>query len=208
VYSEKPLSVYLDHAASGNPTPGGGSVSALVGALGASMACMAANFTVGKKKFRHVEEECRAILERSEARRRELLMLTDADTEAYAKVSAAYAMPKQTPEEKAARSEAIQQALRVAMDVPLKAFRACAQQIEDLERLVEIANPNLISDVGVAAFHTYAGLLGCKLNVEINLAYIKDADFTTRQQQELDTVQQRVEKIKDTVVQKVYDAIR
>ena len=208
MYSEGPIKKYLDDAASGNPTPGGGSVSALVGALGATMACMAANFTIGKKKYRDVEEECKQILARCEQQYKALLELTDADTAAYSHVSEAYGMPKDTPEQKTARTAAIQKALHVAMDVPLKAFRACAAVIEDLDRLADIANKNLISDVGVAALHAYAGLRGCKLNVEINLAFIKDQEFVAQNPEEIDAADARARRIADTVIDKVYAAIK
>jgi len=198
----------MEDAASGNPTPGGGSVSALVGALGGTMACMAANFTVGKEKFRAVEDECKAILDRSERGWRSLLELTDADTRAYAEVSAAYGMPRATPEQKAARADAIQKACHVALEVPLAALRVCAAMADDLERLAEIANPNLISDVGVAALHVYAALRGCKLNVEINLASLKDRDFAATQQAELDAADERARQVTDRVLGKVYAAIR
>jgi len=208
VYSDGPIRKYLEDAASGSPTPGGGSVSALAGALGAAMACMAANFTVGRKKYRHVEDECRQILGRCEAAWRLLLELTDADTEAYAHVSRAYGLPRETPDQKAARSEAIQQALRVAMEVPLKAFRACTALIDDLDRLVEIANPNLISDVGVAAMHAYAGLRGCRLNVEINLAFINDEAFVAEHRREIEAADARAKQTADAVIDKVYRKIR
>ena len=208
MYSEGPIRQYLDDAASGSPTPGGGSVSALVGALGSTMACMSANFTIGKKKYRDVEEECKQILARCEANYKKLLELTDADTKAYSHVSKAYAMTKDTPEEKAARTEAIQKALRIAMDVPLQAFRACAAVINDLDRLADIANKNLISDVGVAALHAFAGLRGCKLNVEINLAYIKDEEFANKHQEEIDAAENRAKRIADAVIGKVYAAIK
>lgn len=208
MYSEGPIKEYLEDAASGKPTPGGGSVSAMVGALGATMAAMAANFTVGKKKYRDVEDECREILERCEQSYKALLELADADTRAYSHVSQAYAMPKDTPEQKTARTQVIQKALRIAMDVPLEALRACADVIGDLDRLVDIANKNLISDVGVAAMHAYAGLRGCKLNVEINLAYIKDPEFVDRHQEEIDAADARAKEIADAVIGKVYAAIK
>ena len=172
------------------------------------MACMAANFTIGKKKYRDVEEECKQILERCEQHYKTLLELTDADTAAYSHVSEAYGMPKDTPEQKAARTQAIQKALHVAMDVPLKAFRACAAVIEDLDRLADIANKNLVSDVGVAALHAYAGLRGCKLNVEINLAFIKDQEFVAQNREEIDAADARARRIADTVIDKVYAAIK
>ena len=208
MYSEGPIRTYLEDAASGKPAPGGGSVSALVGSLGTTMACMAANFTVGKEKFRAVEAECRAILERCEASYRTLLEYTDADVAAYGHVSKAYSMPRDTAEQKAARTAAIQAALKVALAAPLGALRVCAAVIDDLEQLVDAANPNLISDVGVAALHLYAALRGCKLNVEINLASIKDQDFVKKHQDEIDAADARAKRIADAVLEKVYRAIR
>ncbi|HUW35071.1 MAG TPA: cyclodeaminase/cyclohydrolase family protein [Planctomycetota bacterium] len=208
MYSQGLIREYLDDAASGKPAPGGGSVSAMVGSLGATMACMAANFTVGKEKFRSVQPECRAILERCQASCRKLLEFVDADVQAYSHVSKAYGMPRETAEQKAARTAAIQEALRVAMAAPLGALRVCAAVVDDLARLVDIANPNLISDVGVAALHVYAGLRGCKLNVEINLASVKDQEFVRKHQDEIDAADARAKQIADDVLAKVYKAIR
>ena len=187
LYADRPLKDYLSDAASGAPTPGGGSVSALAAALGVSMASMAANFTVGKKKFAAVEEQCRGILADCEAAGAQLLALADEDTQAYAEVSKAYGLPRATPEEKAARAEGIQKALRTAMDVPLRAFRICTRLCGTLQELAEIANPNLISDVGVAAIIILAGIEGSKLNVEINLKYLKDEAFVAGIRDEINT---------------------
>jgi len=203
MYSDGPIRTYLEHAASGRPTPGGGSVSALVGALGAAMACMAANFTVGRRKFRDVEPRCAAILARCEASWRALLDLTDADTQAYAQVSAAYGSAKGTPEQQTARTQAIQQALRAAMDVPLRALRVCETIARDLEELADIANPNLLSDVGVAAIHALAGLRGCKLNVEVNLASIDDTEFVACHRREIDAAEARAGAVCEKVLAKV-----
>ena len=98
----------------------------------------------------------------------------DEDTKAYASVSAAYAMPKETAEQAAARSAAIQKALVVAMDAPLRVVRTCREALTPVARLAEIANPNLISDVGVAAILAEAALRAAKLNVEINLQSLED----------------------------------
>lgn len=169
------IQTYAAAASSGSPTPGGGSVAALAGALGTTMAAMAANFTVGKKKFEAVDPEVREHLAACVRARDELLRLMDEDTRAYTTVSAAYAMPKETPEEKKARSAAIQDALVVAMDAPLRVVRACRDVMKPVARLAEVANPNLISDVGVAAILAEAALRAAKLNVEINLRELKDA---------------------------------
>ena len=198
---------YLEDASSGRPTPGGGSVAALAGALGAAMACMAANFTAGNKKFESVEPEARRRLEACLRARDELLRLMDEDTLGYAKVSAAYAMPREGALEKALRSEAIQAALLVAMDPPLKTVRLCRRMLQEVAGLVDIANPNLISDVGVAALLGEAALRAAKMNVEINLAALKDAALAGRARAEIEEAAREGAANARQVVEKVAAAI-
>ncbi len=127
-YIDDSIRKYVTDASAGSPTPGGGSVSALAGALGLTMGCMAANFTVGKKKYRDVEPLVKEQLATVEACREELLRLTDDDTKAYAEVSKAYGMPKETDEEKKARSAAIQEALTLPGVKVVLARQECAIQ--------------------------------------------------------------------------------
>ena len=174
-YVDRPLSDYVDDAASGTPTPGGGSVGALAAALGTTMASMAANFTVGKKKYRDVEPEVKELLSRLEATRARLLEVTQRDTEAYASVGAAYSLAKSTDDEKTARKAAIQSALRTAMEPPHEALRAAVEALGATRRLLDIANRNLITDVGVAALLLEAGARSAWLNVAVNLNGIDDA---------------------------------
>ncbi|MCE5238406.1 cyclodeaminase/cyclohydrolase family protein [bacterium] len=164
---------YAARLAAGEPTPGGGSAAALVGALAVALGEMAANFTRGKDTWERVE----APLARLEQLRETLLDLTDADPEAYAPVAAAYAMPRATEEEKAARREAIQAALKQAAHVPLQVVGRVADAIAELPALAEHANRNLLSDVGVAAAFALAALKTGWLNVEVNLASIKDEEY-------------------------------
>jgi methenyltetrahydrofolate cyclohydrolase len=178
-YRTGSLEKYLADAAAGQPTPGGGSASALAGAAGVAMACMAANFTVGKKKFESVWPRVTELLAACEAARSTLLQCVDDDVAAYAQVSKAYSMPKESPCEKSARAEAIQAALRTAMKTPLDIFTTCADVLGVLEELADQANPNLVSDVGVAAALVMGALEGAQLNVEINLAGLKDAALVT-----------------------------
>jgi len=185
-YRNSSLREYLDDAASNKPAPGGGSVSALAGALGTAMGCMVANFTVGKKKYADVEDRVKELLAEMDKARSDLLDLVQADVEAYSLVSAAYKMPKETPEQKSARTEAIQKALVAAMDAPLKTLRICADLIGRFDELGEIGNRNLVSDVGVAAILAEAALRGAKLNVEINLAGLKDERLVADVRAEID----------------------
>ena len=184
-YLEESLQTYTDALASGAATPGGGSAAALAGALGAALNSMVANFTVGKEKFAAVEEDVQRLLAESERLRGELERLTQADTEAYGQVAAAQKMPRETDQQKAARRAAMQQALKAAAEVPRAVVRACHGVLEIAGEMVEKANPNLITDVGVAAKFALAALECAALNVEINLAYIKDEDYNAACRQEM-----------------------
>ena len=167
------------------PTPGGGSAAALVGALGAALNSMVANFTVGKEKFAAVEEDVQLLLSRSEELRQVLERLTQADTEAYGGVASAQKMPRETEEQKAARTAAVQEALKAAAEVPREAVRASSGVLEVAKELAEKGNPNLITDVGVAAKFAVAAMECAALNVEINLAYIKDEAYCEACRQEM-----------------------
>ncbi len=206
-YIEGSIRQYVTDASAGSPTPGGGSVSALVGALGLTMGCMAANFTIGKKKFRDVEPTVKGMLATLEGCREELLRLTDEDTRAYATVSTAYGMHKETEEEKRARSAAIQDALKIAMAPPLESLRQCRKAIEALAKLVDIANPNLISDVGVSALLAEAALGGAKLNVEINLSLLKGDRLVTEARDEINETASSCKALVRNIVSKVEKAI-
>ena len=202
-HADGSVRAYLDDAAAGRPTPGGGSVSALAGALGVSMGRMAGHFTVGKKKFADVENQVRAILADLKEAQDELLSLVDEDVRAYGAVSAAYGMPKDTPEGKRARTAAIQDALRTAMRAPLLAVRACGRAIGRLTELVDAANPNLISDVGVSAILAEAALRGAKMNVEINLSFLKDDALVSETREEINTLAAQAAAQAQEVVRKV-----
>ncbi len=208
MYRDGTIRKYLDDAAAGIPAPGGGSVSALAGALATTMGSMAANFTVGRKKFAAVEPQAKEILARLDALREELLVLTDEDVASYGVVAAAYGMPKETPEEKAARSAKIQEALVVAIAAPMKTMRACAEAMRRLTLLVDIANPNLVSDAGVSAILAEAALRGAKINVEINLASLKDAEFVARTRAEVESLASESARLLREVSAKVDAAIR
>ena len=166
---------YAAALASGEPTPGGGSAAALVGALGAALGEMVSNFTAGKEGWEQVEPAL-AILT---THRNALLDLTDQDAEAYAGVGAAYKLPRGTDEEKTARAAAIQEALKAAAQVPLAVIDHVCAAVEALPTILEHGNRNLVSDVGVAADFAQSALRCAWLNVEVNLASVKDDDYKT-----------------------------
>jgi len=176
-YLEEPLKTYTDALASGGPTPGGGSAAALVGALGAALNSMVANFTVGREKFAAVDAQVRELLAESERLRADLERLTQADTEAYSRVSAVGKMPRDTEDQKAARQEAMQEALKAAAQVPMEAVRACHRVLKIAAELLDSGNPNLVTDVGVAARFGLAAMECATLNAEINLIHIRDKAY-------------------------------
>ena len=207
MYIDEPLKKYLDEAASGASTPGGGSVAALAGALGAALTSMVCNFTVGKKKYKDVEEEVAQILSEAEKLRGKLLELMVEDTRVYGQVSAAYGMPRDTPEEKEARSEAIQSALKAAMGAPLEAAICCHKILKLNEPLVEKGNQNLISDVGVAVLLAESAMRSAILNVEINLSYIKDEKLCQETREKLRPMIAEAVELRSKVYEKVNEAI-
>jgi formiminotetrahydrofolate cyclodeaminase len=167
------LSAMLEDLASSSPTPGGGSVAALSGALGASLVSMVCNLTVGKKKYVDVEDEMRAVLSESEALRLELAQLVHEDANAFDGVMAAMKLPKDTDEEEEARSVALQTALVDAASVPMAVMGKAVHVIELAQRVADKGNKNAVSDAGVAALMGRAAAQAARLNVLINLGGIR-----------------------------------
>jgi methenyltetrahydrofolate cyclohydrolase len=198
-YINSPIQEYLDDLASSKPAPGGGSAAALVGATGAALGSMVANFTVGKEKFAAVEEQSQAGLAACEKLRGELSALIQADVEAYSKYSAAAGLPKASDEEKASRAAALQLAMKAAASVPMEVCRKCQEVLEVCQDLLEIGNPNLVSDVGCAAEFAYAALRAAVLNVEVNHAFLKDPEFVVAQQDELGNLLDSTEQMRDFI---------
>jgi methenyltetrahydrofolate cyclohydrolase len=177
---------FVDHLASASPTPGGGSASALAGAMAAAMVEMACNLTVGREKFRDVEAQMQTVLARAGELRRDLLAAVDEDTRSYNAVSEAYKMPRDTEAQKAERTAAIQAALKYATEVPLKVARAASETAQLALIAVEKSNPNVASDARVARLLADAAREGAIANVEINLGSITDGDFIERMREELE----------------------
>jgi formiminotetrahydrofolate cyclodeaminase len=176
---------FVGQLASDSPTPGGGSASALAGAMAAGMVEMACNLTVGREKFRDVEEQLKVVLERAHTLREQLLAAVDEDTEAYNAVSAAYKLPRSTGDEKAERTAAIQAALKQATEIPLRVAQAAMETAQLAVIAVQKSNPNVASDARVARLLADAAREGAIANVEINLGSITDSDFVGRMKDEL-----------------------
>lgn len=163
--------------ASKEPAPGGGSASALLGAIGSALSSMVVNLTLGKEKFKAQEEILHEILKEAENLQKEFLSLIEEDTTAFNKVSRAYKMPKETEEQKEARREALERALKDASLVPLSIMEKALSVLRLLEKCLGNTNPNVVSDIGVSALCLKSAIQGSWLNVIINLKYIKDESF-------------------------------
>lgn len=165
---------YMENLASNLPAPGGGSASALAGAQGISLVMMVAELTVGKEKYRDWEAYCQKAISDGTVIQTNFLKAIDDDTDAYNKVGAAFKLPKNTDEEKAARSRAIQDATVLATRVPLRTMEISLEALKVAKSLIGKSNPNCSSDIGVGALNLKSALMGAWLNVKINLPGIKD----------------------------------
>jgi formiminotetrahydrofolate cyclodeaminase len=185
---EQPVTQFLDELASSAATPGGGSGAAIMGALGAALVSMVCNLTIGKKNYAEVEPEMRSVLHDAEALRQRLADMVAEDIAAFNGLMAAYGLPKQTDDEKAARGAAIQHALRAATEAPLACARACAEVIKLSMRAAEVGNRNVISDAGVGALAAQAALRSAALNVDINVPSLQDQAFAQACRDEMDAL--------------------
>ncbi|WP_036248758.1 methenyltetrahydrofolate cyclohydrolase [Methylobacter sp. BBA5.1] len=201
---DKSVQVFLDELASKAPTPGGGSAAAVMGAQSAALTSMVCNLTIGKPKYAEVEAEMRALLEKSEALREKLIGMIKADVDVFDRLMATYGLPKETEEEKTARSAAIQAVLKEATDVPLACARACAEAIELSRIAADKGNLGVISDAGVAAMAGYSALKSAALNVYINVGGLKDRDFAEAKLAELEQIMQGA----DTAAEAVYQVVK
>jgi glutamate formiminotransferase/formiminotetrahydrofolate cyclodeaminase len=173
------LDGFVGAVASSAPTPGGGSVAAHAGALGAALAQMVAGLTIGRKKYAAVDAEMRELALRASALRATLGGLVERDAQSYTAVSEAYKMPKEPASAATARSAAITQALLRASDVPLETARACADVAELAALVGAKGNTNAVSDAGVAALLAEAACKGAAYNVRINVASLEDRSLGT-----------------------------
>jgi len=161
-----------------SPTPGGGSAAALIGSYGAALCAMVAHFTIGREKYAEQEVFMKEALSQAGELRIAFMEAVDADTEAYNAVSGVLSMPKSTPDEKAARKQAMEEALKEAALVPFTVMELSQKAIALIKNMTGIANPHVTSDLGVAAVSLRAALCGAWLNVCTNLNGIKDETFT------------------------------
>lgn len=170
--------------ASNSPAPGGGTVAALTASLSAGLASMVFNLTAGKKIYNEYDEDIRKKIDDSLKKagnfKDKFLKFMDDDTEAFNKVMAAFKMPKETEEEKKARSEKIQETYIAAMEAPLATAREAYRLFDLLDIAAKYGNPNAVSDAGVGAILALAAVEGAVLNVKINLGSIKNQEIVEK----------------------------
>lgn len=171
------LTDFANETAAESPAPGGGSISAYVGSLGISLGTMVANLSSHKKGWDERWEEFSVWAEKGQYYKDELLKLVDEDTNAFNKILNAFGLPKTTDEEKKARTNAIQAATKYAIEIPFKVMELSAASMDIIKRMVEIGNPNSITDAAVGALCARSAVIGAYMNVRINSAGLNDKDF-------------------------------
>jgi len=170
------LNPYLDALASAAPVPGGGAAAAVTVAQGLALLAMVCNLTIGKKKFVAVDSEARAILDRASAMRMESQALAEADMAAFRDVMDAYRLPAETAVQAGIKRDALANATRAAADPPYRLMQLAADALPLADRLEQIGNPNVLSDVRVGRHLLIAGIEASRENVEINLCNLSPED--------------------------------
>ena len=171
---------FAEETSSESPAPGGGSISAYMGALGAALACMVANLSAGKRGWESRWKEFSDWAEEAQQLMKELLALVDEDTAAFNRLMGAMRMPKSSPEQMEERDAAIEAATLYAGEVPLRTMKTAVKAFPLLRRMAEEGNPNSVSDAGVGALAARSAVLGAQLNVKINASGLKNRDDASR----------------------------
>lgn len=174
MYLDRQLREYLDDLASAKPTPGGGSTAALSGAMGTALVCMVARLTLGKAEYAAVHAEVEEIVQGAEALRARFQVLLSEDMEAYGKLSACFKLPKATTEEQAARTSAIQASLVDAALVPLEVAERAVELVRYCQRIAEIGNKNVLSDIATASTLASSAVSAASWMVRVNIRGLKD----------------------------------
>lgn len=192
---DRTLEEFLAALAAPTPTPGGGSVSALAGALSVALSRMVAGLARGKKGYETVESELSQLEIRAKKTQARLEALIDEDAKAYEAVMEAMRLPKSTEEEKTARVEAMQRAYRKATEVPLETMERCIEALELAEAAVKKGNRGAVTDAAVAVLLAESAIRGASLNCSINLASIRDDVFRTATEERVERLLKRSDEI-------------
>lgn len=205
------LKEFIDVVASDNPTPGGGSVAALAGSLGGALTNMVGTLTIDKKMWDDIPEnaqkEMQSAFDEMAEKINSLSKIIDEDSTAFDDVMQAFKMPKETEEEKKARSNAIQEGYKHALEVPLRCAEECYRVLELQEIFANYGNINAITDVGVGTLLAYTGLEGALFNVTINLLSVKDAEYKKNIESKVSELLKDGKRLKSKLIEKVYERL-
>jgi len=204
MYIDQPIRHFLDKLASKSPEPGGGSVAALTGSLGAGLVSMVCSLTLGKEKYKDVQPQVEALIKESEKLRTEMQDLIQKDTEVYGGLSEVYKMPKNTDAEKAARTAKMQEALKLACQVPFEIGLKSLEVARLAQRAADIGNVAAVSDAGVAALLAQACAQSAALNVKINVNSIKDEAYNKQTWSKMQDVLKQVAALEKSVMETTY----
>ena len=199
--TKQPLSAFADQLAAKTPVPGGGGASAAVGALGAALCAMVANYTVGKPKYAAVETDVNAILTEAESLRARLLELVEEDAAAFEPLSKAYAIPKDDP----GRDEVMERCLRQAAAPPMELLRLSCRAIELHRELLEKGSVMVLSDVGTGAALCCSALYGAWLNLKVNTKPMTDRDYAKRLNTQADELANKYWKLAGQIYESVME---
>ncbi len=206
-YVDGSIKAFLDKLATSSPEPGGGSVAALAGALGAGLVSMVANLTLGKEKYADVEDRVQLLLAEAEEVRAILQDLVQSDTEAYAAVSAAMKLPRETEEQKAERDRRMQESLKEAANVPLAIGEQSLRVAKLSLTAAQIGNVNAVSDAGVAVLLADAAAESAALNVKINVGYISDQEYNQVSWARMQAIMDEVWQLRQKVLRLTYEKL-
>ncbi|MDR7871399.1 MAG: cyclodeaminase/cyclohydrolase family protein [Tissierellaceae bacterium] len=208
---EKSLKDYILETSTGNPTPGGGSVAALAGSLGSALTQMVGNLSFDKKSFTQLDDDIKKELEENFIVLKEKMeiisKIIDEDSIAFDGVMTAFKMPKDTEDEKNIRSNAIQEGYKHALEVPLRCAKECLEVLKLQSVFANYGNINAITDVGVGVLLAHSGLEGALFNVRINLLSIKDEDYKSRINNEMNQIFEEGNKLKEEMLKIVYERL-
>lgn len=202
---------YVDEVRGENPAPGGGSVSAYAGALGVSLTQMVGSLTIDKKAFLEVpddkKEEMKKLQSKLCAIRKELLEIVDTDASSFDDVMKAFKLPKETDEEKKARTEAIQSGYKKALEIPLRAAELCLEAMKKQYIYAQYGNKNAITDVGVGTLLLQSGIEGALFNVLINVKSIKDESYRNMIIEKVNSLMKEGKELKEETLKNVYSEL-
>lgn len=204
---EMQINDFIAVLGSDTPAPGGGSASALAAAQGIALTKMVTELTIGKKKYAEFEDEIELLQKKAKSLQEGLLRAIDEDTEAFNQVSAVFGLPKTNEEEKKARREAMQSALKGAAVTPFSMMEKIVDALKVTQAAVGKSNTNAASDLGVAALNLKAALQGAWLNVLINLASIKDEMFVRQYRKAGESLVEEGSKIADATYQQILESL-